>query len=76
MKIKLALVAMIGLCGVSHAQVATYAQPEVNVVPHSMSCSSTTSGQPALISLPVGRTHKFYGISGTAGQSVMICKKK
>lgn len=134
----LILVALIGLCGSARAQVATYAQPEFIVAPHSLTCSSTTisatapqeltgnttapasvpvyelmimtlstnatgyfsdsasvttstatntgvpaypfmgggNAQPPFIPFLVGRTQKFYGIAGTAGLAVIVCKKK
>lgn len=34
------------------------------------------SGQPAFVSFTINPTQLFYGVSGTAGQSVMICKKR
>ncbi len=135
-----ALVAIIGLCGSAHAQVAVKAQTEYQIVPNKMSCSSTTlsttatdvtgntgtlsftspgvyeidvmtlsasatayfsdnsavaaSGaligapvypvvtaasaavQPGFVQFVINPTQKFYGVSGTAGQSVMICKKR
>lgn len=37
---------------------------------------SATSGQPQFVPFVINPTQKFYGVSGTAGQSVMICKKR